>query len=53
MENNKIIGELKTAVSKAGNEYTYIELKITPTYTKKVFLESSELELLKLTLLKK
>ena len=44
-----VIGELKIGKSKAGKEYTYIELQITPTYSKRIFLENSELELLKLT----
>ena len=35
-------------VSKTGNQYKCIELQLTPTYTKVVFLEKAELELLAL-----
>lgn len=33
-------------VSQKGNEYEYVALKLTDTYTKKVFLEAAEKELL-------
>ena len=39
---------LKEAVSQKGNSYYYVSLMITPNYEKKVFLEQSELELIKL-----
>lgn len=45
----KVQGEVKEGISSKGNKYVYIEIQITPTYTKKVFLDSAELELLKLT----
>lgn len=41
--------KVKNAVSKSGNEYVYISIMIG-TYEKKVFLEKSEIELLKLYL---
>lgn len=34
--------------SKSGKTYICIEIKLTDTYTKQVFLDSAELELLKL-----
>lgn len=39
--------------SKSGKNYICIEIKLTDTYTKQVFLEPAELELLKLSLSKK
>lgn len=33
--------------SKSGKEYTCLEIQLTPNYTKQVFLEKAELELLK------
>ena len=45
---------LKEAVSeKSGRTYTYIEIQLTGTYFKKVFLDQSELELIKLAYSKK
>ena len=38
---------LETKVSKAGNTYDVIVIKLTDTYEKLVFLEKAELELLK------
>lgn len=46
----KVQGEVKEGISKNGKKYVYIEIILTPNYTKKVFLDSAELELLKLTL---
>lgn len=40
---------LVTKTSKSGNEYKCIELKLTDSYTKVVFLEPAELELLTLS----
>lgn len=37
---------LEKGVSQKGNEYEYLSLKITDTYSKRVFLESAEKELL-------
>lgn len=37
---------IEKAVSQKGNEYEYLSLKITDTYSKKVFLEGAEKELL-------
>ena len=39
-------GTLKEGVSQKGNTYEYLELKITDTYSKRVFLEAAEKELL-------
>lgn len=39
---------LVTKTSKNGNEYKCIELQLTPTYKKVVFLDNAELELLTL-----
>ena len=47
--NNKeftLKGTLKDGVSQKGNTYEYLELKITDTYSKRVFLEAAEKELL-------
>ena len=39
-------GTIKEGVSQKGNTYEYLELKITETYSKRVFLEGAEKELL-------
>lgn len=40
---------LKEGVSeKSGKTYVYVSIMLTPTYEKRVFLESAELELLKI-----
>lgn len=39
-------GTIKKAVSQKGNEYEYLELKLTDSYSKKVFLEEAEKVLL-------
>lgn len=39
---------LETRTSKKGNEYQVLVIKLTDTYEKLVFLEPSEIELLKL-----
>lgn len=39
-------GTIKEAVSQKGNTYEYLDLKLTSTYSKRVFLESAEKELL-------
>lgn len=47
--NNKeftLKGTLKEGTSQKGNTYEYLELKITDTYSKRVFLEGAEKELL-------
>lgn len=41
--------ELKEGTSKNGNKYYYLEVHITPTYSKRVFLDNAEVELLKLS----
>lgn len=41
--------ELKEGTSTKGNKYYYLEVQITPTYSKRVFLDNAEVELLKLT----
>lgn len=40
--------ELVQRESKNGNLYTCIEIKLTDSYVKRVFVESSEIELIKL-----
>lgn len=40
--------ELVQRESKNGNLYTCIEVKLTDSYVKRVFVESSEIELIKL-----
>ena len=37
---------IEKGVSQKGNEYEYLSLKITDTYSKRVFLEGAEKELL-------
>ena len=37
---------IEKATSQKGNEYEYLNLKITDTYSKRVFLEGAEKELL-------
>lgn len=37
---------IKEGISQKGNTYEYLELKITDTYSKRVFLEGAEKELL-------
>ena len=47
--NNKeftLKGTIKEGVSQKGNTYEYLELKITDTYSKRIFLEGAEKELL-------
>lgn len=47
--NNKeftLKGTLEEKVSQKGNPYTVLTLKITDTYSKPVFLEKAEIELL-------
>ena len=39
----------KKVSAKSGKEYFVIEVKLTDTYTKQVFLDSAELELIKLS----
>lgn len=39
--------ELVEKTSKSGNKYICVELSLTPTYKKIIFLEDAELELLK------
>lgn len=41
--------ELKEGTSKNGNVYYYLEVYITSTYAKRVFLDTAEVELLKLS----
>lgn len=43
----KIQAELKEGTSKTGKKYIYLSIMLTPTYEKKIFLESAEVELLK------
>lgn len=48
MNNRKLECSLETRQSKAGKSYQVIVIKLTDTYEKLVFLETAELELLKL-----
>lgn len=41
--------QLVDKISKDGNKYQAIVIKITPTYEKMVFLEKAEVELLKVS----
>ena len=43
----------KKVSAKSGKEYYVIEIKLTDTYTKQVFLDNAELELIKITYSKK
>lgn len=45
---NEIKCSLEERTSKKGNTYKVIVIKLTPTYEKLVFLDSAELELLKI-----
>lgn len=40
--------ELVEKVSKSGNKYVVLTIQLTPSYTKDVFLDNAELELIKL-----
>lgn len=44
---NTIEYRLEERTSKSGNNYTVLIVKLTPTYEKVVFLDSAEVELLK------
>ncbi len=41
-----ITGKLVEKTSKSGNKYVCVELQLTPTYSKTVFLEKAEIALL-------
>lgn len=49
MNNNEfnLKGTLKSGTSQKGNPYTYLELKFDKDYSKRVFLDSAEIILLK------
>lgn len=40
---------IEKKISKTGNEYTVLILKLTPTYEKQIFLDNAEIELLRLS----
>lgn len=42
-------GTLKSGTSQKGNEYTYLDLQFDKDYSKRVFLDSAEIVLLKKT----
>lgn len=46
----KVNAEVKEGTSKSGNKYIYIEVKLSENYTKRIFLTTAEVEILKLTL---
>lgn len=48
----KVSCEVKEGISKNEKKYYYLEIFLTPTYTKKVFLDKAELELIKIALSK-
>lgn len=39
---------IEKRISKSNNEYTVLIIKLTPTYEKTIFLDSAEIELLKM-----
>ena len=41
---------LEERVSKSGNNYMVLIVKLTPTYEKVIFLDSAEIELLKVSI---
>ena len=44
----KLDCSLKEAISeKSGKPYVYVSIQLTPTYEKKVFLDTAEIELIK------
>lgn len=50
MEPREVKGLLQEKTSSKGNKYLCIDIKLTPTYTKTVFFEKAEEEVLKLAL---
>lgn len=46
MDAKKITATLETRLSKSGNTYEVLVIKLTDTYEKLVFLDKAELELL-------
>ena len=49
MKDISLNSTLKEKVSnKSGKTYYVVELQLTPTYTKQIFLETSEVELVKI-----
>lgn len=50
MEPIKVQGTLQEKTSKSGNKYLCLEVRLTETYTKVIFFEKAEEELLKLSL---
>lgn len=49
MQAIKLDATLETRISKSGNPYQVVILKLTETYEKRVFLEKAELELLEVS----
>lgn len=43
-----VSGVLREKTSKSGNKYYAVDLKLTDTYTKTVFLEEADVEIVKL-----
>ena len=50
MENVKVTGIIHEKTSKSGNKYWALDINLTPTYIKTIFLEQSDLELISLYL---
>lgn len=48
MENLVLDGTLREKTSKKGTKYWVVEIRLTPNLTKDIFLESAELEVLRL-----
>lgn len=46
--NKKLDCSLETRISKKGNSYQVVVIKLTPTYEKLVFLDNAELELIQI-----
>lgn len=50
MEPREVKGLLQMKTSSKGNKYLCIDIQLTPTYTKTIFFEKAEEEILKLAL---
>lgn len=50
MDNIRVSGLIHEKTSKSGNKYIALDINLTPTYVKTIFLEQSDLEVIKLYL---
>lgn len=48
MDSIKVSGIIHEKISKSGNSYIALDINLTPTYVKTVFLDPSDVELVKL-----